>query len=110
MEDAVTLHAQEPGINIRSDIAERMPDVETGARRVGKHVEHVERIAAFQTSGAVGESPRWIGNLERRPLGPQLLPPRLDVAGELGGVAARGDRWVALRVFRHDAPSSRMVR
>ena len=57
MEDAVTLHAQKPGVDIRSDIAERMPDVETGARRVGKHVEHVERITAFQTGGAVGEGP-----------------------------------------------------
>jgi hypothetical protein len=31
MEDAVTLHAQEPGIDIRSDIAERMPNMEAGA-------------------------------------------------------------------------------
>jgi hypothetical protein len=104
MEDAVTLHAEKPGIDIRSDIAKQMPDMEAGARGVGEHVEHVEPIAAFQTDGAVSEGPRWIGNLERPPLGPKILPPRLNVAGELGGVAARGDRWVALRVFRHDGP------
>ena len=102
MEDDVALHAPEPGVAVGGDVAERMPDMEADARGIGEHVEHVAPVAAYQVGRAVGQRPGGVGDLERPPLGPQLLPSRLDLAGELGGVAVRRDRCVPLGAIRHD--------
>ena len=92
MEDDVALHAPEPGVAVGGDVAERMPDMEAGARGIGEHVEHVAPIAARQI-GRRRPAPRRGWGPRTSPAWPTALPSRLDVAGELGGVGG-ADRCV----------------
>jgi hypothetical protein len=88
------LHAHEAGVDVGGDVAERVPDMQAGARGVGEHVEHVQPLAP----DPVGRPGRRVGDHEGPALGPPPLPARLDLAGQLGGVAAGGG---GLGVPRH---------
>ena len=69
---------------------EWVADVEAGARRVGEHVEHEQLLAAGGGELGVAERTGRVRRLERVLGVPPLLPPHLDLLGELGGVACGG--------------------
>ena len=95
MQDVVAPHAPEAGVGVGGDVAERVADVEAGARGVGEHVEHVAPVAAVRAGR--------VGDLEGPPFGPPPLPARLDLAGQLGGVAVRRGRRGARGLGGHEA-------
>jgi len=91
VQDVVALHPAEPRDDVGRDVAQRVPDVQARARRVREHVHHEERPRARAGDGtlAVGQGAGRVRREERAPLDPPLLPPQLDLLGELGGVPER---------------------
>ena len=71
-------HPVVAGEHVGADVAERVADVEAGARRVREHVEHVELRAVGHPVEARRTGDRWgwrRGRCPRAPIGP-ARPPR----------------------------------
>ncbi len=93
VQHVVAGHALVAGVDVGGDVAERVADVQTGARRVREHVEDEELVPAGHL-GRIGQRAGGVGRLERALALPAVLPPRLDLLGQrrrvpvLGGVVA----------------------
>ena len=85
VQDIAALHAMEAREDVRSDVSERVTDVQTRTRGVREHVLNKELVGG-NTVGR-GERTDRIGRVERAFLTPAVLPVLLDLAGELRGVA-----------------------
>ena len=95
VQDVVALHAAVARERVRRDVAERVPHVQALPRGVGEHVENEVGIAGRQRAR---QGTGRIVRIERAQLLPPVLPLRLDLSGELRGVAlGRG----TLRIFAH---------
>jgi len=81
VQHVVTGHALEAAEDVGADVAERMPDVQSGARRVGEHIENEEFLAAGDLLG-LRERARRVRGLEGALRLPEVLPPGLDFGGE----------------------------
>ena len=93
------VHPLEAREDVRADVAERVPDVETGSTRVREHVEDVELLAPRHPFEPVGERTTRVRRPECPLLLPVLLPPRLDLVRDTRVVAVR---WYAIfRGLRH---------
>ena len=95
VQDVVAPHAPEARERVGRDVAERVPHVQPLARGVGEHVENEVGVARGQ--GAREGADRVIG-VEGSQFLPAVLPLRLNLAGELGGVALRRG---TLRIVAH---------
>ena len=95
VQDVVALHTAVARQRVGRDVAERVPHVQALTRGVGEHVEDEVGGAGRQRSG---QGTGRVVRVERAQLLPTVLPLRLDLTGELRGVAlGRG----TLRIFAH---------
>ena len=85
VQDIAPLHAMEAREDVRSDVSERVTDVQARTRGVREHVLN-EELVGGNTVGR-GERTDRIRRVERAVLTPAVLPVLLDLAGELRGVA-----------------------
>jgi protein-disulfide isomerase len=76
------------GVDVGGDEAQRVAHVQAGPGRVREHVEH-ERLRPVGHRLRVGQRAGRVGRLERAVGLPTLLPPKLDLGGQLGGVSMR---------------------
>ena len=72
-------HPQVAAQHVGADEAQRVPDVQPGAGRVGEHVQQVELLAARRGAGRIGPRPGRVRRVERALGGPAVLPGQLDV-------------------------------
>ena len=85
-------HPLVAAVDVGAGEAQRVADVEPGARRVREHVEHEQLRAAGGDGLGVGQRSGRVRRLERAVGVPVLLPAQLDLLGERGGVAVRAAR------------------
>ena len=99
VQDVLAEHPVETCEDVGRDVPQRVPDVEAGTARVGKHVED-EEVPAGAGGDAlrVGPRPGGVGRVVGPTLLPPVLPGDLDAPGQLGGVAVRGLAHVVLVV------------
>jgi len=79
------------GVHVGGDVAKRMAHVQTRARGVGKHIEHIAARPIGHRFG-IGQRPRRVWCLVGAVGLPAVLPAKLDLGGQLGGVSIRGER------------------
>ena len=84
-------HAHVPAEDVRTDVAQRVADVQALARRVGEHVQQVELVGRHVRPVGGGQRPGRVRRVECAVRRPVLLPPCLDVVGQRRGVAERWD-------------------
>ncbi len=89
VQHVVAGHPLVAGEHVGADVAERMADVQTDARRVREHVLDEQLLAALGDEIRIAEWPGRVRRLEHAVLLPAVLPADLDLLGELGGVAVR---------------------
>ena len=91
VQDVVPVHAQEPAGDVGAQVAQRVPDVQPGARGVREHVHHERLGPVGDALEAVAERADRVGRVER-PVGlPAVLPGQLDLLGQRGRVPVRRD-------------------
>ena len=91
VQDVVPVHAQEPAGDVGAQVAQRVPDVQPGARGVREHVHHERLGPVGDALEALAERADRVGRVER-PLGlPAVLPGQLDLLRQRGRVPVRRD-------------------
>ena len=67
-------HALETREHIGADVAEWMPDVQAGARRVGEHVEDEQLLTPVGEQRRISQRAGGVGGLEGSIRFPPVLP------------------------------------
>ncbi len=90
-------HPLEPAVDVGGDVAQRVPDVQPDARGVREHVQHV-LLRPGRDLVRLGHRAGRVRRLEGALGLPPVLPARLDLRGQLGGVPVRRVAVLALAV------------
>jgi hypothetical protein len=86
----VARHAQIAGVDVGADEAERVAHVQTNARGVREHVEHVALGAVGHSLEALAQRSHRVGGVEGALGLPTILPAGLDGGGHGCVVAVSG--------------------
>ena len=89
VENVVTGHALVAREDVGADVAERVADVQSGARWIRKHVEH-EQLGATRDLVGFGKRSGRVRRLECAVRFPMVLPLDFDRVGEGGVVPVPG--------------------
>ncbi len=109
VQHVVAGHPLEAGEHVGADETERVPNMQSAARRVREHVEHEQLLAALGGQLGVGQRAGGVRRLERVVLVPPVLPAQFDVLGERSVVAVGGcvgaGRWGSGHVVHTGRPA-----
>ena len=115
VQDILTAHAQVARVHIGADETQRMPDVQAGTGRVGKHVHHVAVRPDRHPVETLAEITARVGGVERSLGLPAVLPTGLyrvrqrGVVTEGRGAGGRGAGVRRVRVGRIGAHSRKLL-
>src|SRR5215831_13532468 len=105
VQDSAAVHAKVAGKDVRRDVAERMPDVQSFAGWIRKHVDNVEFARRVQC-GPIREGSNRVGSLKYALFGPDPLPFRFDLAGKCSAIPELGISSAWLRIHGYAPPKS----
>ncbi len=88
VQDVLARHPVVAREHVGRDVAQGVPDVQSGSAGVGEHVEDEQLLAVGHLLG-LGPGTGRVGRVEGAFLLPAVLPGQLDLLGHLGGVAVR---------------------
>ncbi len=83
-------HPVVPGVDVGRDVAQRVPDVQSLARRIREHVLDEHLVGGYRGPVRRRQRADRVGHVEGARRRPPLLPGPLDLPCELRGVAVRG--------------------
>ena len=101
VQDVVAGHAQVAGVDVGADEAQRVPDVQSVAARVGEHVEHEGLRLAPHRLEAVGQGPGRVRGEVGAVGVPLGLPAGLDLVRDAAVVPVRRNVGTDVRTGGH---------
>ena len=96
VQHVVAGHPQVAAQHVGADVAQRVPDVQAGAGRVGEHVQQVDLVGPARAHPASAQRSARVGRVEGALGLPAVLPGQLDPVGQLGAVPERRHCGISL--------------